>query len=424
VTASTGAGSGTLGLNLTDDDSISDAGGNKLGGAGVGNGNFAGEVYTIDRTAPTVTINQAPTQLDPTSSAPISFTAVFSEPVSGFDNSSTTITGTGGINCSNPSPGAAGGTLVANVYDSGDHQTYTVKVSGMTTAGNVVAAIMAGKAHDSAGNDNAAASSTDNCVTWQPTLGNNTPTVYIDSPMFGSVYAKGSASITLKAHFSDPDNGPWTYTINWDDGTANGTGSLTTTGQSFQANHTFTNTGVYTINVCVKDSAGANGCAQVWIVVYDPNGGFITGGGWLNVAQGSYVGAPGMAGRANFGFNSQYKKGASTPTGETEFNFQAGNMNFHSTAYSWLIVSGFKAQYKGTGTINGAGKYSFTLTAYDGDLMTPTAGPDKFRIRITDDNNSNAVVFDNRMSSPAGPDNLDTADPQAISGGSIVIHKA
>jgi hypothetical protein len=98
-------------------------------------------------------------------------------------------------------------------------------------------------------------------------------------------------------------------------------------------------------------------------------------------------------------------------------------MNFHSTAYSWLIVSGFKAQYKGTGTINGAGKYSFTLTAYDGELMSPT-GPDKFRIRITDDNNSNAVVFDNRMSSPAGPDNLDTADPQAISGGSIVIHKA
>jgi hypothetical protein len=130
-----------------------------------------------------------------------------------------------------------------------------------------------------------------------------------------------------------------------------------------------------------------------------------------------------LTGRANFGFNSQYKKNAMVPTGETEFNFQVGNLNFHSEVYTWLIVSSFKAQYKGTGTINGAGKYSFTLTAYDGDLMSPK-GPDKFRIRITDDNNSNAVVFDNKMGADASANNLDTADPQTISGGSIVIHKA
>src|SRR5439155_20862526 len=127
---------------------------------------------------------------------------------------------------------------------------------------------------------------------------------------------KGTASITLKAHFTDPDSGPWTYTINWDDGTANSTGSLTTSGQSFQANHSFPNTGVYTINVCVKDAAGASGCAQDWIVVYDPNGGFITGGGWLNVDSQSYCTLCGVqTGRANFGFNSQYKKGATVPTG-------------------------------------------------------------------------------------------------------------
>ena len=47
VTANTGIGSGTLGLNLVDDDTIIDAGGGKLGGAGAGNGNFTGEVYPI-----------------------------------------------------------------------------------------------------------------------------------------------------------------------------------------------------------------------------------------------------------------------------------------------------------------------------------------------------------------------------------------
>lgn len=47
VTASTGMGSGTLGLNLVDNDSIQNAQGEKLGGPGAGNGDFAGEVYQI-----------------------------------------------------------------------------------------------------------------------------------------------------------------------------------------------------------------------------------------------------------------------------------------------------------------------------------------------------------------------------------------
>ena len=61
VTASTGSGSGTLGLNLVDDDSIVDAAGNKLGGTGAGNGNKTGQVFTIDRTPPGVpTITSGP----------------------------------------------------------------------------------------------------------------------------------------------------------------------------------------------------------------------------------------------------------------------------------------------------------------------------------------------------------------------------
>ena len=70
--------------------------------------------------------------------------------------------------------------------------------------------------------------------------------------------------------------------------------------------------------------------------------------------------------------------------------------------------------------MNGAGSYDFTLTAYDGDI-TGGGGVDKFRIRITDNNNANKVVFDNRMGVAT---DMDNADPQAISGGSIVIHKA
>jgi hypothetical protein len=60
VSASTGSGDGTLGLNLVDNDSISDIAGNKLGGTGTtgaANGSFTGQVYTIDHTAPGITIS-------------------------------------------------------------------------------------------------------------------------------------------------------------------------------------------------------------------------------------------------------------------------------------------------------------------------------------------------------------------------------
>lgn len=49
VTASTGAGTGTLGLNLVDDNTIVDSVLLPLGGTAAGDGNFTGEVYTIER---------------------------------------------------------------------------------------------------------------------------------------------------------------------------------------------------------------------------------------------------------------------------------------------------------------------------------------------------------------------------------------
>ncbi len=50
VTADTGSGTGSLGLNLVDDDTILDGLGTKLGGTGAGNGSFTGQAYALDRT--------------------------------------------------------------------------------------------------------------------------------------------------------------------------------------------------------------------------------------------------------------------------------------------------------------------------------------------------------------------------------------
>jgi hypothetical protein len=107
-----------------------------------------------DITRPTVTINQASGQADPTGTGPINFTAVFSESVSGFTGADITIGGT------------AGGTKTATV--SGGPKNYNVAVSGMTS-GTLVTSIAAGVAQDSAGNTNTASTSTDNQVTFDAT---------------------------------------------------------------------------------------------------------------------------------------------------------------------------------------------------------------------------------------------------------------
>ena len=56
----------------------------------------AGHSFTIDKTAPTVTINQAAGQADPTNASPINFTVVFSEPVTDFATGDVTLSGTAG----------------------------------------------------------------------------------------------------------------------------------------------------------------------------------------------------------------------------------------------------------------------------------------------------------------------------------------
>jgi hypothetical protein len=148
-----------------------------------------------------------------------------------------------------------------------------------------------------------------------------------------------------------------------------------------------------------------------YVYVY-AEGGFVTGGGWIDSPEGAYKPDDTLAGKANFGFVSKYKKGADTPTGNTEFQFHAASLNFHSSRYESLAVTnltgGNVARFKGTGTLNGMGDYKLMLWAGDG---TGTDGADTFRIKIweEDDVGNETVTYDNGFA-------------QHIGGGSIVIH--
>ena len=105
----------------------------------------------IDVVAPSVTVERAAGQLDPTSSAPILFTVTFSEAVTGFENADVTISGTAGA-------------TTAVVTGSG--ATYRVAVSGMTGNGTVTVTLAAGGAADAAGNVNTASIGANNSVAY------------------------------------------------------------------------------------------------------------------------------------------------------------------------------------------------------------------------------------------------------------------
>jgi len=65
---------------------------------------------------------------------------------------------------------------------------------------------------------------------------------------------------TQNITFTDPDNGPWTYTINWGDGSTS-TGTRTTAG-AFSVGHTYLGLsvlGTRVIRVTITDSRGASG---------------------------------------------------------------------------------------------------------------------------------------------------------------------
>ncbi|HKZ48575.1 MAG TPA: hypothetical protein VJ397_07300, partial [Thermoplasmata archaeon] len=67
-----------------------------------------------------------------------------------------------------------------------------------------------------------------------------------------------------------------------------------------------------------------------FVVVYDPEGGFVTGGGWINSPPGAYARDLTLTGKATFGFVSKYQKGGSVPTGETEFAFKVADFAFRT----------------------------------------------------------------------------------------------
>jgi VCBS repeat-containing protein len=160
---------------------------------------------------PSVKIDQASGQADPTSASPIHFTAVFNEPVTGFTDSDVTLSGT-----------AKPTTAVV----SGGPTTFDIAVSGMSSSGTVIASIPANSAQDTTGNGNSASTSTDNTVEFidpnsPPTAADDSYSTNEDTPLteaapgvLGNDSDSDSGDTLTAELVSDPSHGTLTLDAN------------------------------------------------------------------------------------------------------------------------------------------------------------------------------------------------------------------
>lgn len=244
----------------------------------------------------------------------------------------------------------------------------------------------------------------------------NDPPVIVAVTCTSDPIALGTPAI-LAIEFDDADSGDsHSVSIEWGDTTTPHSGPYAA---SFS--HSYAGPGVFEPAVVVTDSNGASSdevLCENFVVVYDPDGGFVSGGGWFHSPAGAYPADGDLAGPATFGFVSKYQKGKSAPTGTTDFRFAAAGLEFSSNQYDWLVIAGSMARYRGTGSVNGEAGYQFFVVATDGDLLGGD-GTDKLRVRIWREGpGGEETVYDNQ----AG-DGVDDPATTSIGGGSIVVHE-
>lgn len=269
-----------------------------------------------------------------------------------------------------------------------------------------------------------------------------------DAPVVGPIQpatpVAAGTRVAFSAGFTDQNGGDthkatWT----WGDHCALSVASVTESGGAgtVRGQHTFCTAGVHPVTLTVTDSTGLSATVARDVVVYAPSSAAVTGAGWFLSPQGAYKREKIHAGRASFSFVAATRPAAIRPADETMLKFHVANLDFQSGAYEVLSVAAGRAQYQGSGTVNGRGNYLFLLSAQAGNDGS-AASPGRLRIRIWHrDARSNAEVVDydnqvaarargvagdNALAARAVPNATDTGDAgegSAIGGGGIVLHQ-
>ncbi|WP_432879854.1 hypothetical protein ACQPYH_33960 [Kribbella sp. CA-245084] len=199
----------------------------------------------VHNARPTVTVNQAAAQPDPATTAPVNFTAVFSEAVGDFTSADVTVV-----------------PATATIVVTGSGTTYNVAVSGFTSSSTVSVSIAADTVHDSGGAGNTASTSTDNTVTYDATTPTAPAPAVAAALSFGTFV--GNTAVTLTDAATDDFSGVASvayYRCTGATGSctaANWTalGSSSSAGFSLTKSAPFATDGAYRVVAVATDAAG------------------------------------------------------------------------------------------------------------------------------------------------------------------------
>ena len=210
------------------------------------------------------------------------------------------------------------------------------------------------------------------------TIANVAPTILAGSltgPTAPIPLADGRANAPISFEFSDMGgkhdvytaevacgNGPFVLTAHDIPvvETSNQNGDYTGGRGTYRGACTYTSAGFYTISARVSDEDGGTSGEALFsdVVIFAPAGS-TRGSGFYSV--------PGQGNRkAHFTFDASYPGGGTMPNGAVKVWIPGLGKNFESSTIELLVVSGNRAQFWGTGTLNGA-PARFRITAVDGN---------------------------------------------------------
>ncbi|MBC5992121.1 outer membrane protein assembly factor BamB family protein [Pontibacter cellulosilyticus] len=193
----------------------------------------------------------------------------------------------------------------------------------------------------------------------------------------------------------------------WGDGSASSIAYTASGTSRITGEHTYLSAGFYQIGLDFSQSClkPANAGYEQWMPIYDPEAGFVTGAGQTEGIR--------------FNLNARYNgKWATEPQGNVQLDIE-GLGRLRSADLEWLVVSGDKAAFQGESTIDGRGRYGFTLSVTDAGSPGANDAGDRLRVQVWDLERHSRVVYDNGSSQIL---DLSNQGP-TIQQGNIVIHR-
>jgi probable HAF family extracellular repeat protein len=220
-------------------------------------------------------------------------------------------------------------------------------------------------------------------------------------PVAAADLVKVGAPLDASVSFADADLvGTRGVTWSWGDGSSdqaakvresNGVGNAS-------ARHSYAAPGIYSVKATVVNAAGRSAAVSRKIIAYEPSGGVVGGSGVFVSPQGALRRAPIRSGKASFSFIAPLNMNAQAGGTMAQLHFDIAGLNFRSNNLRPMAAKGVGGQFEGSGAINGAGNYKFTLSTTAGATSGP-GGRGRFGLKIwhTDPATQKEVVdYDNQ----------------------------